>query len=357
MSFEDQLNELRTNLNKRLELFFAKINAKDKFIDLTYKALSSYIMMGGKRLRPSALVMSYKGFGGMDDEIFDVALSVEFMHNSSLVHDDIMDEDTHRRNQPTIHEIMRKSFFKLHEERNHHGGLFNNFSSRFAATNAICDGNILFSLGSLFLSSSRLDAVLVQKALKVYSNAYRVINQGQIIDILFEIKNKVTEEDYLDMISQKTGELFKASTKIGAILAGAKESEIELMSEYSMLVASAFQIQDDIMDISPEMEKGHELGSDIRRGKKTLLMIKAFEKAKGLNKRLLEKIIKNETINDEEINRVIDFIKHSGSLDYCQRLATNKVYDAKKILGKIHLKKDAYDFFNGLADYVLERTI
>jgi len=357
MSFEEQLNELKNDLNKRLELFFAKIKAKNKFIDLTYKALASYMIGGGKRLRPAALVMAYKGFGGLDDEIYDIALSVEFVHNSTLIHDDVMDEDSLRRNKLTIHEIMRKSFLKSYEDKDHKGTLFNKLSSRFAATNAVCDGNILYSLGSLFLSSSRLDAVLVQKALKVYSNAYRVINQGQIMDTLFELKEKITEEDYLAMIEQKTGELFEASVKIGAILAGANEREIELISEYVLLISVAFQIQDDIIDISSEMNKGHELGSDIKKGKKTLLIIKALEKARSKDKKFLEETIKNKNANDEEVQRAIEIIKSSSALEYCRRLALEKINGAKRVLEKVGLKKEAYDFFYGLADFVLDRTI
>ncbi len=356
MSFE-QLNDLKISVNKRLELFFAKIKAKDKFVDLTYKALASYVMGGGKRLRPALLVMAYKGFGGLDEEIYDVALSVEFMHNSSLIHDDVMDEDGLRRNKLTIHEVMRKSFLKSYEDKDHSGALFNKLSSKFAATNAICDGNILSSLGSLFLSSSRMDALLVQKALKVYSNSYRVINQGQIMDALLEVKERVTEQDYLAMIEQKTGELFKASVKIGAILAGANEGEIELISEYAMLIAIAFQLQDDIMDISIEMNKGHELGSDIKKGKKTLLVIRAMDAARSKDKKILAGIINDKNASDEDIKSAVEIIKYSGAIDYCRRMASGKIHDAKRILTKVGLKKDAYDFFCGLADYVLERKI
>lgn len=356
MKFEEQLNELKNVLNKRLELFFAKIQAKDKFIDLTYTALARYIMDGGKRLRPALLVMTYQGFGGPNDEIYDIALSVEFMHNSTLIHDDLMDEDDLRRDKLTIHEMMRKSFLKSYEEKDHQGAVFNKLSSRYAATNAICDGNILFSLGSLFLSSSRIDAVLVQKALKVYSNAYRVVNQGQIMDISLELKENIKEKDYLAMIEQKTGELFVASVKIGAILAGANNREIELISEYASLIAIAFQIQDDIMDISSEMNKGHEIGSDIKKGKKTLLVIKVLEKARTKDKKFLAEILKDKNATDDDVKRAVEIMRYSA-LEYCRRLASENIMDAKRTLGKIGLKKEAYDFFNGLADYVLERTI
>jgi len=357
MIFEQKLLELKIILDKKLEIFFAKIKAKDLFIDHSYKVLSNYVMDGGKRIRPAALIMAYQGFGGSDDEIYDIALSVEFMHNSTLVHDDIMDEDSLRRNKPTIHESMRKWFLKSHQDKNHSGTLFNGAASRFAATAAICDGNVLLSLGSLLLSSSKLDAVLVRKALRTYSNAYRIINQGQIMDTLLELNEVVKEEDYLAMAEQKTGELFKASVKIGAILAGADETDIESISNYAGLIATSFQIQDDIMDINPKMNKGHEIGSDIRKGKKTLLMIKSLELARSRDRKLLAEIMTKNNATDEEVQTAIEIINQSGALGYCNRIASDNSFEAKKILGRIGLKKEAFDFFSGLADFVVERKV
>lgn len=355
MNFEDQLKELKGKLDKRLELFFAKIKARDKFLDFSYKTLASY-MRSGKRLRAASLVMVYQGFGGLNKEIYDIALSVEFMHNSTLIHDDVMDEDTSRRNRPTMHELMRKYFLKYCDDKASDGPLFNKVSSRFAATNAICGGTILFSLGSLFLSSSSLDPALVQKALKCYSNAGRLVNQGQIMDTLFEIKD-ATEKDYIDMIEQKTADLFKASFKIGAILAGVNDKEVELISEYARLIAIAFQIQDDIMDISEDMNKGHEIGSDIKNGKKTLLVIKALEKSRKKDKDFLSKVLKTKDADQDDIKRSISIIKNSGSLDYCRKFALEKAYQAKRCLEKISLNKEAYDFFSGLTDFVVNRDI
>ena len=356
MSFEEQLNELRAKIDKRLELFFRKIRAKNDFISFNYNNINRYITGGGKRLRPAAMVMAYKGFGGKEEEIYDAALSVELLHNSTLIHDDIMDEDESRRGKDSVHKAMRDYFLKNSKELNYNGPLFNKASSRFAASSAICDGNLLYSLGSLFLLNSNFDLMLVNKAMKAYSNAYRIVNQGQLLDIFFELK-ETQEKDYLNMIEQKTGNLFKASAEIGAILANASNEQTERLAKYAMNAALAFQLQDDIMDISSEMGKGHKLGSDLMKGKKTLLVIKALEKASKRQRETLLKALGNGNANEEQIKDAINIIKATGALDYVKFLANTKIMEAKENLKRIGLNKESLEFFGGFADFMLERKV
>ena len=143
MSFEKQLKELKSKVDERLELFFNRIKTKDDFISFNYKAIKDSILVGGKRLRPAALIMAYKGFGGDEEEIYDAALSVEFLHNSTLIHDDIMDEDESRRGRDSVHKVMRNYFLKISKEADYNGPLFNKASSRFAVSSAVCKGNML----------------------------------------------------------------------------------------------------------------------------------------------------------------------------------------------------------------------
>lgn len=354
MSFEEQLKELKSRIDERLELFFNGIKTKDDFISFNYERIKDFILTGGKRLRPAALIMAYKGFNGDEEGIYDAALSVEFLHNSTLIHDDIMDEDDTRRGKDGVHKAMRDYFLKSSKEVNYNGPLFNKASSRFAVSNAICDGNLLYPLGESFLLNSNFDLRLINKALKVYSNAYRTVNQGQLLDIFFELKN-VSERNYLKMIGQKTGNLFKASVGIGAVLANANNEQIELLSEYAMNIAVAFQLQDDIMDFS--VRKGHGVGSDIRKGKKTLLVIKALEKANRGQREILLNTLGNKNADEEEINKAVDVIKFIGAFDYVRDLANKKIVEAKKYLAKTSLNDESLEFFNGFADFMLRRNI
>lgn len=356
MNFEGQLNELKANIDKRLELFFRKIRAKNDFISFNYNNISRHIIGGGKRLRPAALVMAYKGYGGNNEEIYDAALSVEFLHNSTLIHDDIMDEDESRRGKDSVHKAMRDYFLKNSKEADYNGPLFNKASSRFAVSSAICDGNLLYSLGSLFLLNSNFDLMLVNKAMKAYSNAYRIVNQGQLVDCFFELK-EAKETDYINMIEQKTGNLFKASAEIGAVLADANNEQTERLAKYAMNAALAFQLQDDIMDISSEMGKGHKLGSDLIKGKKTLLVIKALEKASKRQRENLLKALGNGNANEEEIKGAIYVIKATGALDYVKFLANTKIMEAKEHLKGAGLNKESLGFFGGFADFMLERKL
>ncbi len=356
MSFEEQLKELKIRIDKRLELFFSMVKARDDFISFSYKNIKDYLSSGGKRLRPAALIMAYNGFGGDEEEIYDAALSVEFLHNSTLIHDDIMDEDESRRNKDSIHKFMRDYFLKSSKEINYNGPLFNKASSRFAVSNAICNGNLLYSLGELFLLNSHFDTDLVSRALKVYSNAYRIVNQGQLMDIFFELRD-ASERNYLKMIEQKTGNLFKACTEIGAVLAGANNEQTEILAKYAINIAVAFQLQDDIMDISPEMKKGHELGSDIKKGKKTLLVIKALEKASKSQRGILMSAIGNESATEDEIKKTIGIIKSSGAVDYVMMLAHKKIVEAKGHLRKTSLNDKSMKFFDGFADFMMERRV
>lgn len=354
MSFEEQLKELKKNIDKKLELFFSRIKTKNDFISFSYKRIKDYILMGGKRLRPAALIMAYKGFGGDEEQIYDTALSVEFLHNSTLIHDDVMDEDDTRRNRDSIHKIMKDYFLKSTKEINYDGPLFNKASSRFAVSNAICDGNLLYSLGGLFLLNSHFELELMNRALKVYHNACRIVNQGQLLDFFSELKNS-TERDYLKMIEQKTGNLFKASTEIGAILAGANNEQIEILAKYAINIAVAFQLQDDIMDISSEMKKGHAIGSDIKKGKKTLLVIKTLEKASKSQREILLNTMGNGNATEEELKKAIEIITNSGALSYVRMLANRKIVEAKEHIRKTSLNDKSLEFFNGFANFMLER--
>jgi len=354
MSFEEQLKELKSKIDERLELFFNSIKTKDDFISFNYERIKDFMLTGGKRLRPATLIMAYKGFGYDEEEIYDVALSVEFLHNSTLIHDDIMDEDNTRRNIDTVYKVMKDYFLKSSKEINYSGPLFSKASSRFAVSTTICDGNLLYSLGELFLLKSGFNSRLINKALNVYSNAYRIVNQGQLLDTFFELKN-IRERNYLKMIEQKTGNLFKASLAIGAVLADANNEQIELLSEYAMNIAIAFQLQDDILDLN--IKKGHAIGSDIREGKKTLLIIRALEKANKGQREVLLNTLGNKNADEQQINKVIDVIKSTGALDYVKSLANKKIVEAKNYLVKTSLNDESLEFFNGFADFMLRREI
>jgi geranylgeranyl diphosphate synthase type I len=355
MDFESTLKKYKKIIDNELELFLNNKTkeAKNPFLKLNYSFIKEFVLAGGKRLRPIALIMAYNAVNGNDEQsVYTPSLSVELMHNSTLVHDDIMDEDDLRRNKPTVHKNLKEWFLKNHDEIENKSPLFNNASSRFGVSNAILSGDILLSLGHSALSASKNENS--KKALSIYNNAYNVIVDGQIIDISTSLNN-ISEKDYFDMITKKTSALFKASIEIGAILGKASQEKINNLSDYAFNIAIAFQLKDDIMDISPEMEKGHSLGSDIKKGKKTLLIIKALESANEEEKNKILNILGKEDASLHEINSVIDILKSTGAVDYADKVAREKIKSAKEFLKKAELSKEYSAFFEKLADFVVKR--
>jgi geranylgeranyl diphosphate synthase type I len=261
-----------------------------------------------------------------------------------------MDEDDVRRNKPTIHKLMKDDFLKKFEDKP--ARLFNTLSTRHAVTEAMCSGNILYSLGTVVLLESNAEPLLVKKALQFYSDAFNIVNDGQILDTKFELISP-TEEQYLKMIEFKTANLFKASVEIGAILGNASENQLEALSRYATDAAIAFQLQDDLLDLTTA--KGNTFGSDIKNGKRTLILIKALESATAEQKQLINQVLGNESATLEQIEQVISIFNETGAIDYVNQLAKQKIEQAKAYLNNAELEQKPKEFFLQLADFMVNR--
>ena len=150
MNFSDELSKYRKIVDKELGVFLnrkIKDASSDPFLKELYLCIKEYVMHGGKRLRPIMLIMAYKAFNGKNEkEAYIPSLSLELLHNSTLIHDDFMDEDELRRNEPTVYKKIKGYFLKNFNEVSYNGPLFNRLSSRFAVANATLAGNLLFSM-------------------------------------------------------------------------------------------------------------------------------------------------------------------------------------------------------------------
>lgn len=267
-----------------------------------YKASLHLIKAGGKRLRPLVVLATARALGGIDAEAraIPLASAVEIFHNFTLVHDDIMDNDDFRRGVPTVHKV-------------------------YGVPLAITAGDLMFSLSfaSILRSLEKgLDEEYVIKAVQALTEASRKVAEGQGYDMLFEKSWDVDSEDYLRMIYLKTGALVEASAKLGAIAAKAKDEVIETMGEYGRLVGLAFQIRDDILGVFGDPAKtGKPVYSDLRRGKKTILVLKAASSDERV-KELLAEIFKGDS-SEEKLKEAAEAIKGTGALDYAQSLANS----------------------------------
>ena len=210
-----------------------------------YDAASHLIIHGGKRLRPYLVLKSCQMLGGKQSDAISAASAVEMIHNFTLVHDDIMDNDNIRHGQPSVHK-------------------------KWDEPTAILSGDAIFVLSQLLLIG--LPTIIIQRFNEVSLN----ICEGQGMDKQFENDTSISMGQYLIMIGKKTGALLGLCAELGALLSGIKKENAHSLFEYGLNLGLAFQIQDDLLDIyGDESSMGKSLGSDISKKKQTALTILA----------------------------------------------------------------------------------
>jgi len=291
------------------------------------------IVAGGKRVRPCMVLLACEAVGGNIEKILPAAVSVELLHTFTLVHDDIMDHDLKRRGKPTVHAIWGEEL-------------------------GIVVGDTLYSSAFKALTDIRksgIDSDTILDALEVLVWANSKIQEGQIMDMLFEKRNDVKEDEYMDMIQKKTGVLIEASLEIGAILGNGSEDEINGLGRFGRYIGMAFQIQDDILGlVGDEKAVGKPIGSDITEGKKSLIVIHSLNNLKGIEKEKLLKLLGNKDIGDKELKIAKDMLIKSGSVEFAKTAVKKLCEDAKKELNVIR-DSDAKNTLLELADFMIER--
>ncbi len=347
--------EISEKLNTLLETFLEKeresSNIKNDFLDFLLNQTQAYVLNGGKRLRPTALCKAYELIKGeINEDILKLSIAVELYHASTLIHDDIMDEDTQRRNKDTIFESVRKHYKIPEIQFESNCLLFNSQKDRFAVTQGILAGNILSSLSLKAVLDTNFDEVKKNKFINILINAQKGANFGQILDTVYESKKDISENDYLKMVKHKTGFLFASSIEMGLIAADSEDATLEKIKEYSFLVSESFQLHDDLMDIDEDSIKGHEFGSDIKQGKKTLLIIKALEMGNAQEKEFLINSLGNSNC---DVEKCVKIIKKCGAYNYVVNLAQENVKNAITLIAQVPNNS----YFVELANFVINRKI
>jgi geranylgeranyl diphosphate synthase type I len=298
------------------------------------KASRHLLLAGGKRLRPCLVLASCEAVGGKAKDAIEAAAALELLHNFTLIHDDIMDRDKFRRNVKTVHMLWGEPIAIIAGD-----ALFAKVFEALAA-----------NAGRLKLSSER-----TVELFDTISRASFEICQGQALDMLFEGRRNITEAEYLNMIGSKTGALLEASNKVGALLGGGSPKEVKALAEYGRLVGMAFQIRDDLLGVVGEQKKfGKPIGSDIREGKRTMVVLQALKAASKEDRKKLLRAFGNKKASWAELKQGIEVLKDSGALDYAAGKAHRFVSRAKS---KLDILKDseAKQFLLKLADFTVER--
>lgn len=300
----DFLKDYTSKINKGLE----DINLPQYPVNL-YDPLRYFFLLGGKRIRPILTLLAAEKFDkkGLNNPI-NAALAVEIFHNFSLVHDDIMDEAPVRRGQQTVHKKWDQNI-------------------------AILSGDVMLVKAYQYLNS--YSPQISQKLIQVFNKTAIEVCEGQQMDMDFEKISKVTQEEYIRMITLKTSVLLGCALQMGAIVGGGDVQEQTDLYAYGLNMGIAFQIQDDLLDLygDPKLV-GKQVGGDIIANKNTLLMVIAKESANENQLKTLEKL-STETNIEKKIEGIIALFNTLKVQEKCQQLMGDFYKKAEYHLSKI----------------------
>ena len=259
-----------------------------------YAPVTYILSMGGKRIRPVLMLMAYNLYQEDIDRIFNPATGIEVYHNYTLLHDDLMDRADRRRGKETVHKVWGDNA-------------------------AILSGDAMLVLAYQFMAQCPVE--YLKEVLDIFSQTALEICEGQQLDMEFEHRKDVKEEEYLEMIRLKTSVLLAASLKIGALLGGASSEDAERLYDFGMNLGVAFQLKDDLLDVYGDaVIFGKNIGGDILCNKKTYMLIKAFEHADKNQLIRLNAWVDAVSFNPEEkIAAVTELYNQIGIKELCEK--------------------------------------
>jgi geranylgeranyl diphosphate synthase type II len=286
------------------------------------------LSIGAKSLRPSLLLLTCKMFGGQVKAALPAAIAIELFHNFTLIHDDITDNSPLRRGKPTVH-------------------------VKWNLNVALLSGDAL--LIKAYQELNKTPAKYLPSIFKLFNDAALKVCEGQQFDMDYETNSKVSIQNYLAMISMKTAALFSASMGMGAMLAGASNTKSNKMKIAGESLGMLFQLKDDVLDVFGKPDKtGKQLGGDIIQDKKTFLLLKAIELAKGKTKSELHTLIGNKEISSsEKVERVKKIYEELGVEEHANKQMQVYYTTVKKSLSTI--KASEKEILIELAGVLLQR--
>lgn len=280
---------------------------------------------GGKRLRPILTILAGKSLGYDGEKLYELAAMVEFIHTSTLLHDDVVDESQLRRGRATA---------------NH---LFGNAA-------AVLVGDFLYTRAfQLMVDSGSL------KVLQVMADATNIIAEGEVMQLMNIGNVDITETQYLQVIQYKTAKLFEAAAQVGAILAGANAEQEQALKDFGMYLGTAFQIVDDILDYSGESKQiGKNVGDDLAEGKPTLPLIYLIQQGSAEVAQSVRYALQHADRNSFE--KIQQYVINSNALAYCKQQATQAVQQAVACLVRLP-ESEVTLAMRALAELSVERVM
>ena len=298
---------------------------------LLSEATWHHLETGGKRIRPALCLATCEALGGRVEEALDFALAVELLHNMLLVHDDLQDEDRVRRDRPTVW-------------------------VKYGQANAVNVGDYLLGLAYNAILRPATPAETRLALVDAFTFAYQKTVEGQDLDLNSRADPAFTVERYERTVVLKTGYYLALGMVGGAIVAGAGKAVIDRFWEFGKFAGPAFQVQDDILDLTAGKGRGGALGCDIREGKASILYAHALAHAGADERRRLIEIMRaeRERTSAADVEWVTDLYRRRGALDFARAYAAELLRKAKEIVEALPLEQR--ETLRRLTDFVTNRA-
>lgn len=324
-----KINTVKKNAKIVDKYLNSKIKGDPKML---YDAASHLIIHGGKRLRPYMVMKSCQILGGSTAIVMPAASAVEMIHNFTLVHDDIMDNDEMRHGVPTVHK-------------------------KFGMPIAILAGDVLFSKAYQIISNAKLSNDAIVQLVSRLAKACVDVCEGQLLDVKMAEEEKTpTQKEYITMIGKKTAALFDVSCSMGAICATDNQKDISNLSNFGRNLGIAFQITDDLIGVMGDSKITKKpVGNDLREGKKSLPILMAIKLAKGEDNKVILKAFGNPKASKNELEKAVEVIRSLGIEEEVRRQALYYAEMAEKSLSNYSgtAKTELID----LLDFVVKRSL
>ncbi len=291
------LSQLKKPIQKELDIFQQVFRQSVKSNVPLLDVIMRYLLKArGKQMRPVIVLYSAALFGELTQSTYRAASLIELLHTATLVHDDVVDDSSHRRGRFSINALWRNKI-------------------------AVLAGDYLLSRGMLLALKAKDYPIL-----EIVSEAVKEMSEGELLQMEKARKLDIDEEVYYDVIRKKTASLLASCFAAGAASVCTDEEAIQRMWQIGEYAGMAFQIKDDLFDFQKNNQTGKPSGIDIKEKKMTLPLIFALSKASYLEKRKIINIVKNHNTDEDKVAWLMDFVKESGGLDY----AESKMNEFKK---------------------------
>lgn len=289
-----------------------------------------HLRTGGKRIRPAICIITCEELGGNPDEALYFAVAIEILHNMFLMHDDIEDGDTMRRDQPTVW-------------------------VKYGTANAINAGDYLLARAYQCILTSPLPSETKMKLLEIFTLTYERTVEGQALDINARGAKDFTKKKYMDMVELKTAYYLACGMVGGAVISGNADGTVDKIWELGKRMGPAFQIKDDLIDLTIGKGRGGVIGSDIKEGKSSFLYAHTYEVANEEDKRDLTEIMlkEREDTNEDDVKKAMDIYEKYDALKYAQEYADNLIRQTDSIINDIPVNNKTV--FKEIANFMTQR--